>query len=58
MHRMKSVQILSLFWSVFSSIRTEFLRFTGKYRKIETRKNSVFRYFSHSDGNSETDRVI
>ena len=40
-HCVKSVQIRSLFWSVFSCIRTE-------HRKIRTRKNSVFGYFSHS----------
>ena len=37
-HCLKSVQIRSLFWSVFSCIRTE-------YRKIQTRKNSVFGNF-------------
>ena len=37
----KSVQIRSFFWSVFSCIRTE-------YRKIRTRKNSIFGYFSRS----------
>ena len=35
----KSVQILSYFWSVFSCIRTE-------YRKIRTRNNSAFGHFS------------
>ena len=39
---MKSVQIRSFFRSVFSCIRTE-------YRKIRTRKNSVFGHFSCSD---------
>ena len=38
---MKSVQIRSFFWSVFSCIRTE-------YRKIKTRKNSMFGRFSCS----------
>ena len=38
---MKSVQIQSYFWSVFSCIRTE-------YRKIRTRNNSVFEHFSRS----------
>ena len=41
-HCMKSVQVRSYFWSVFSCIRT-------KYRKIRTRKNSVFAQFSRSD---------
>ena len=36
---MKSAQIRSYFWSVFSCIRTE-------YRKIRTRNNSVFGHFS------------
>ena len=40
-HCVKSVQIRSLFWSVLSCIRTE-------YRKILTRKNSVFGHFSHN----------
>ena len=38
---MKSVQIQSYFWSVFSCIQSE-------YRKIRTRNNSVFGHFSHS----------
>ena len=37
----KSVQIRSYFWSVFSCIRTE-------YRKIWTRNNSVFEHFSRN----------
>ena len=37
-HCVKSVQILSFFWSLFSCIRTE-------YRKIRTRKNTVFGHF-------------
>ena len=37
----KSVQIRSYFWSVFSYIRTE-------YRKIRTRNNSVLGPFSRS----------
>ena len=41
-HWMKSIQIRSFFWSVFSRIQSE-------YRKIRTRKNSVFGHFSHSD---------
>ena len=45
MYCVKSVQIRSLFWSVFFCIRTE-------YRKIRTRENSVFGYFSRSDVSS------
>ena len=41
-HCVKSVQIRSFFWSVFSCIRTE-------YGKIRTRKNSVFGHFLRSD---------
>ena len=41
-HCVKSVQIQSYFWSVFSCIRTE-------YRKIRTRNNSVFGHFSCSE---------
>ena len=37
----KSVQIRNYFWSVFSSIRTE-------YGEIRTRNNSVFGHFSRS----------
>ena len=39
---MKSIQIWSFFWSVFSCIWTE-------YRKIRNRKNSVFGHFSRSE---------
>ena len=39
---MKSVQIKSFFWSVFSCIRNE-------YRRIRTRRHSIFRHFSRSD---------
>ena len=41
LHCMKSVQIRSYFWSVFSCIQS-------KYRKIQTRNNSVFGHFSRS----------
>ena len=41
-HYVKSVQIRSYFWSVFSCIRTE-------YKKIRTRNNSVFGHFSRSE---------
>ena len=37
---MKSVQIRSFIWFVFSSIQS-------RYRKIRTRENSVFGHFSH-----------
>ena len=56
-HCLKSVQIQSYFWSVFSCIRTEdgdsvfspnTVRIQSKYRKILTRNNSVFGHFSHS----------
>ena len=40
-HCVKSVQIRRFFWSVFSCIQPE-------YRKIRTRKNSVFGHFSRS----------
>ena len=39
---LKSVQIRSYFWFVFSWIRTE-------YRKIQTINNSVFEHFSRSE---------
>ena len=50
---MKSIQIRSYFWSVFSSIRTEYgeilsLRIQSEHRKIRTRNNSVFGHFSRS----------
>ena len=50
-HCVKSVQIRSYVWSVFSCIRTEYanLRIQPKYRKILTRNNSVFGHFSHSE---------
>ena len=38
----KSVQIRSFFWSVFSCIRTV-------YRKMRTRKNSVYGHFSPNE---------
>ena len=41
-HYVKSIQIRSYFWSVFSCIRT-------KYRKIRTRNKSVFGHFSCSE---------
>ena len=41
----KSVHIQRFFWFVFSRIRTEY----SEYRKIRTRKNSVFGQFPHSD---------
>ena len=51
---MKSIQIRSYFWSVFSCIRIEYgdlrgnLRIQSEYRKIRTRNNSVFGHFSCS----------
>ena len=47
----KSVQIRNFFWHVFSYIRTE-------YRKIWTRKNSVFRHFSRSEMLSNNSRSV
>ena len=40
-HSVKSVQIRTFFWSIFSCIQSEF-------RKIRTRKNSKFWHFSRS----------
>ena len=54
-HCVKSVQIVSFFWSVFSRIRTENGDFRSKspysvpIREVRTRKNSVFGRFSRSD---------
>ena len=47
----KSVQMRSFFQSVFSRIRTEHgdLRSKSEYGKIQTRKNSLFGQFSHTD---------
>ena len=67
-HCLKSVQIQSFFWSVFSCIRTEYSLYfpyseyssyslysrsiqsissiQSEYRKIRTRKNSIFGHFS------------
>ena len=54
-HRVKSVQIRSFFWFVFSRIRTEYgeiqsiyLHIQSECGKITTRKNSVFELFSRS----------
>ena len=53
-HCVKSVQIRSYSWSVFSCIRTEYgglplnLRIQSKYRKIWTRNSSLFGRFSSS----------
>ena len=41
LHCVRSVQIRNFLWSVFSC-------FWSKYRKIRTRKKSIFEYFSHS----------
>ena len=48
----KSVQIRSYFWSVFSRIRTEYevsLRIQSECGKIRTRNNSVFGHFLRSE---------
>ena len=50
-HYVKSVQIRSFFWSVFSRIHTEYgeiLRIQSECGKIRTRKSSVFGHFSRS----------
>ena len=47
-HCVKNIQIRSFFWSAFSHIRIE-------YRKIRTRKNSVFGLFSRSELNDNGD---
>ena len=53
-HCVKSVEIQSFFWAVFSSIRAEYggirisLRIQFKCGKIRARKNSVFGHFSRS----------
>ena len=47
----RSVQIRSFFWSVFSRIQSGYfvsLHIQSKYGKIRTRKNSVFGHFSRS----------
>ena len=41
-HCVKNVRLWSFFWSVFACIRF-------KYRKVRTRKNSVFGHFSRSE---------
>ena len=46
-HCLKSVRIRSFSWSVFSCIQS-------KYRKIRTRKSSVFGHFSRSECNKLT----
>ena len=53
-HCVNCVQIRSLFWSVFSRIRTEygeivFLRIQSECGKIRTRKNSVSGHLSCSE---------
>ena len=47
---MKTVQIRSFFWSVFSCIRI-------KYRKIRTRKNSVFGHFLRREFEKKVDKL-
>ena len=58
-HCVKSIQIRSYFWSVFSRIRNEYgyfvsLRIQSECGKIRTRNNSVFGHFSRSEGDPET----
>ena len=48
---MKSVQIRSSLWFVFSCIRTE-------YRKIRTRNNSVFGHFSRVVNNIKNNSLV
>ena len=56
-HYVKSIQIQSFFWSVISCIWTEYgiygvnLCIQYEYRKIRTRKISVFGHFSQSENN-------
>ena len=40
--------IQRFFWSVFSCIRAEYRKIQSEYRKMRTRKNSVFGHFSRS----------
>ena len=50
-HCVKSVQIRSFFWFVFSPILTEYgvsRRIQSECGKIRTRKNSVFEHFLRS----------
>ena len=50
-HCVKSVQIRSYFWLVFSCIRIEYVDLLrSEYRKIRTRNNSVFGHFSRTVG--------
>ena len=56
----KSVQIRSYFWSVFSCISTEYgylLRIQSEYRKIRTRNNSVFWHFLKQWGLLQTSKI-
>ena len=54
-HSVKSIQIRSFFWSVFSRIRTKYgeillsLCIQSECGKIRTRKNSRFRHFSRCE---------
>ena len=45
-HYVKSVQIRSFFWSVFSCIQSE-------YRKIQSSKKFVFGHFLNNDGKDD-----
>ena len=50
-HCVKSVQIQSYFWSVFSCIRTEYRDslYSGQIQENTDQKKSVFRHFSSSE---------
>ena len=56
-HCVKSVQIQSYFWSVFSCIQTVNLHIQYKFRKIRTRNNSIFGHFSCSGCTSMCEHV-
>ena len=66
MKYVKSIQMRSFFWSVFSrsGLNTEIyavnLGIQFEYGKIETRKNSVFGHFSHNGWQPEhyTKKII
>ena len=58
-HCVKSVQIQSFFWSVFSCIWWEYGDLLqSEYRKIRTRKNSVFGHFPRSVCTIKRDNYI
>ena len=57
-HCVKSVQIRSYFWSVFSCIRTEFSPNTETYGPEITPYNSVFGHFSRSGKYSDYEKPL